>query len=708
MRRHGTFVLTIGLLAVSLLAILAAPSHAQEGKWLAVLDSKAGLEEKSAACRELARVGTKESVPALASLLGDEKLSHMARYALETIRDPSVDDALRTALSTVQGRPRLGVIGSLGVRHDAKAVEPLAALLKGPGADEAQATARALGAIGTPAAATALQNALAGASGGNLAAICEGLLRAAESLRAEGQVAEARAIYDRLRSSAGVPPPARAAALRGAILVRGKQGAPLIADAIRGSDKTLAAAALRAAMELPYAEIAEALAAELPKATTDRRGLLLTALADRGDPRVLPAVLQAAKSDDGQFRIVALKALKRLSNESCIPALLDAAADSNSEVSQVAMETIDILPGKAVDQQISARLPKAEGRSRIALIELLGRRRSSAAAPALWLAADDKDPAVRVAALAALGEVAGLADLPKLLGRLGDAKDDAEAAALEKALREVGTRAADRDAVAAEIAALLAKVRGPAKARILAVLNAIGGRKSLEAVAAAARSDDADFRNAAFRVLGQWTSVDAAPVLLDLCRTVDDGKLKVGAVRAYIRIARQFDMPAGQRAEMCRTALGIAQRDEDKRLVLEILLRYPGKEMRAIVLEAAKDPILKDEASMVLMAMAQNKSINRAELGKALAQAGHKPVKLEIVQAEFGAGSQTKDVSDILRKHAGNYRVIFLPGETYNEAFGGDPAPGSVKQLTVKYRIDGRSGEVSLSENAMIVLPMPK
>ena len=71
-------------------------------------------------------VATKEAVPTLAALLGDEKLSHMARYALEAIPDPSVDDALRDALGKLQGRPRLGVIGSLGVRRDAKAVDALA------------------------------------------------------------------------------------------------------------------------------------------------------------------------------------------------------------------------------------------------------------------------------------------------------------------------------------------------------------------------------------------------------------------------------------------------------------------------------------------------------------------------------------------------------------------------------------------------------
>ena len=99
---------------------------ADETELLKVLRSDADVQAKSAACQQLAREATKDAVPVLAELLADEKLSHMARYAMERHRDPSVDQALREALDKVQGRPRLGVIGSLGVRRDAKAVEPLA------------------------------------------------------------------------------------------------------------------------------------------------------------------------------------------------------------------------------------------------------------------------------------------------------------------------------------------------------------------------------------------------------------------------------------------------------------------------------------------------------------------------------------------------------------------------------------------------------
>ncbi|MGB0070790.1 MAG: hypothetical protein WBQ11_22425, partial [Isosphaeraceae bacterium] len=60
----------------------------EEAKLIAVLKSDAPRKAKADACRELARVGTRESVAPLAALLCNEELSHMARYGLEPIPDP--------------------------------------------------------------------------------------------------------------------------------------------------------------------------------------------------------------------------------------------------------------------------------------------------------------------------------------------------------------------------------------------------------------------------------------------------------------------------------------------------------------------------------------------------------------------------------------------------------------------------------------------
>ena len=52
--------------------------------------------------------------------------------------------------------------------------------------------------------------------------------------------------------------------------------------------------------------------------------------------------------------------------------------------------------------------------------------------------------------------------------------------------------------------------------------------------------------------------------------------------------------------------------------------------------------------------------------------------------------------------------LITLPENTYNKSFGGDPAPGSTKQLKVQYKINGKPGEATFAEGALIVLPTPK
>jgi hypothetical protein len=82
-------------------------------------------------------------------------------------------------------------------------------------------------------------------------------------------------------------------------------------------------------------------------------------------------------------------------------------------------------------------------------------------------------------------------------------------------------------------------------------------------------------------------------------------------------------------------------------------------------------------------------------------------VQLEILRATYGAGEVQKDVTTPLRKVAGNVPLIPLPAATYNASFGGDPAPGKAKRLSIQYRLDGQPGEASFAEDAVIVLPVP-
>jgi HEAT repeat protein len=691
-----------------LAACVAVVARAEDQqKLIEVLKSSAAPAEKATACKLLAVYGNQDAVPALAALLGDRELSSWARIALEAIPGPAADAAMREALGKVQGRLRLGVINSLAVRHDAKAVDALAALVKDADVDVAATAAVALGRIGGDAAVKALEPAMASAQAAVRSAAAEGCILCAEKTLAAGNAAEAVKLYDAVRK-ANVPAQRVREAIRGTILAQGAAGVPLLVEQLQSAEKAQFALGLRVARELSAPEVTAALVAQLAKAAPDRQGLLILALADRGNAVPLDAVLQVAKSGPPQSRSVAIRVLERLGNASCLPVLLDAAQDADEEIAQAALAVLADMPGADVDKDMAGRLSQAQGKMRQILIEIAGRRPLVVAVPMLLKAADDADAQVRGAAIVALGSTIEAKDLPVLIAKLAKPQTEDDAAAAGKALEIACQRMPDREAATKQLVVAMSGVPAAVKIRLLETLTAVGGAGALQAVAAAVKDSDPEVQDAGSRLLGAWMDVDVAPVLLDLAKNAADQKYQIRAMRGYIRLVRQFTMSDADRVAMCRAALETAQRSAEKKLVLEVMGRYPSPGMLPLALEATKIKDLKNQALAVAMLVAGKTGARSVELQKLLAEGGRGMAKIEIVKAEYGAGTNVKDVTTILRKHVHDFPIIVLPSPSYNGTFGGDPAPGKVKQLKVQYRMDGKAGEVSFQENASIELPKPK
>lgn len=167
-------------------------------------------------------------------------------------------------------------------------------------------------------------------------------------------------------------------------------------------------------------------------------------------------------------------------------------------------------------------------------------------------------------------------------------------------------------------------------------------------------------------------------------------------------------MPKKQRAEMCRQAFDVALRPDEKKLVLDVLKLYPDAETFRLAQDAMRVPGLKPEATEATLVIAQKMGGKKLDIAKLLSQGGFEKVKLEIIKAEYGSGSTFKDVTAVLQKQAADLPFITLPSPNYNTNFGGDPVPGKVKQLKIRYRINGKEGEASFAENALIILPLAK
>jgi HEAT repeat protein len=704
---------TISVVFLAAFVVMAALAHAadsqnaaKEKELIEKLRSDSPAAEKAIACKQLAVYGSQQAVPELARLLTDERLASWSRIALEAIPGPEADEALRKAMDSLKGKLLIGTINSIGVRRDHGAVDPMTVQLQDPDADVASAAAVALGRIGNAAATKTLRGSLAGAPAKVRTAVAEGCILCAERLMTEGKTNEAVEIYDEVRR-ADVPKQKILEATRGAILARKSDGIPLLIEQLRSADKGLFQIGLRTARELPGREVADALAAELARTTPDRAALLLAAFADRNDSIVPPAVLEVAKSGPKQVRIAAIGVVGRLGDASSLSTLLEIATETDAELAQTAKTALAGLPGEKINAEVVARLPKAEGKTLSVLIELVGQRRIDAT-PVLVKAVDHPDAAIRSAALTALGATVGAKQLSVLVSQAVSPKNPDDAQVAQKALRAACIRMPDREACAAELAAAMPRASVSTRSILLEILGEMGGAKALATIGAAVKGSDPELQDTGSRVLGEWMTVDAAPVLLDLAKTAPSDRYQVRALRGYIRLARQFSMPDQHRAEMCQNALDASSRAAEQQLVLTVLERYPSPDALKVAIKARQVPALKEDATRVTLVIIQKLGDKGGDARELLAKIGLDPVKVEIIKAEYGAGTMQKDVTKALQQHVRDLPLITLPSPSYSASFGGDPVPGTAKQLKVQYRINGKAGEASFPEDAIVMLPMPK
>ncbi len=177
-----------------------------------VKDPNSTVFQKAIACKKLSIVGGREAIAPMAALLDHPQLACYARFGMEPNPDPSVDEAFRAALPKLTGKLQIGVINSIGVRRDAKAVDALEKLIGHSDPGVAQAAAASVGMIGGPQASRVLQSALGRVKAPVFPVVARAALLCAEGLMAADR-ARALDLYREL-SAESMPKPVRLAALR--------------------------------------------------------------------------------------------------------------------------------------------------------------------------------------------------------------------------------------------------------------------------------------------------------------------------------------------------------------------------------------------------------------------------------------------------------------------------------------------------------------
>lgn len=622
-RIHTVLVITLLLAGIVTVSAQTVPPKSDEGK---LIDAIRYHKGKVDACRGLALIGTKQSIPTLAALLGNEQLSHMARYALEPIPDPAVDAAFRDALGTLKGKPLIGVIGSIGVRRDAQAVQPLMQILvqNQAGPEAMGAAVRALGKIGTMEAAEVLKAGLDHAPPEGMLDVYEGLFRCAETLAAEGNQSAVVDIYDTVLARDAAHQ-VRAGALRGAILARGikediprrpgettKQclerkddGATMLLKYLQSDDYIMFSAAAQAALELPGSEVTGSLVSVLNGLPADNQILVLWTLGKRGDVAALPAVSALANDGPKGTRMEAIRVMAQFQDGAAVPELVKLMKDSDKDIAGAAQESLAAIPGRRADSAVVAMLASGQTSERLTALDLMGRRRMTSSVPAILKAASDPDAEVRPAAFRKVGELGGPAQVPALLDLLMQLEDPRDLTAAERALITVCGKSDDAQSYTGRLTGLMGRASTAQQSALLRVLGAAGGTQALDAVRNAVGDSTATVREAAIRVLCGWSTADAAPDLLKLAKA-PSGAHKTAALRGYITLIRDGSLSTTEKLAMCRQADALIERNDEKKLLLGALGTVASVDALSMAAANLDNPATKNEACFAAVAIAEH------------------------------------------------------------------------------------------------------
>ena len=579
-----------------------------------VLNSNSDTYDKAMACRRLAAIGDQSAVASIAKYLGDEKLATYARSALENIPGKAASDALQTALKSVKGNQLVGVINSINKRKDSQAISDLIPLLSDKNTKVAIAAAHALGSIGSKPAAKALQAAIGKEDATVQREVAFGCLMCARSLAKQGDKKMALALTEAV-NQANLPKNIKLAATQLAIVLKGKAGLSLLTTELKAENLQRFRSALQAARDL--GKISTPTLIDVYNNLSDeRKALIIAALSLSHDPAALPLVREAATKGTGPLKLQAIYALGELDDALNAEAQAETLNDlfglvkqNDSELSAAAQAVIARYSSsqpsakvKTIINENTQKLTESETLPhQLAGIQLAGACRISSITPVLIQLVNHSNPEVKQAAIKALGGTTSSADLPQLIAlALKSANDPTASDALKAACSRLPL-----EKTANTLAMAMQDASTEQKQLLLNQLAALGGKTALKTVVEAAHSNQDALQNTATDLLGKWVTIDVAPPLLDLAKNLENRKYKIRSLRGYIRVARQLNMTPAQRLEVCRNTLAIAERNDEKKLVFEVLRRNPNPKIVNYTTSLLADKQLNVPASATIVSWAE-------------------------------------------------------------------------------------------------------
>ncbi len=490
------------------------------------LDRSTTLEGAAWLIHQLGLTGDSMAVPYLEQLGQRQELMDDARMALELIQAPEASAVLRAWAERATGTPAVGLLRALSNHPSETTTSILLRRMGDPSTAVVAAAAMSLADLGRlPDTVPPVL----GLGGSQLR------LRSAGT-RARAGDRSALSVIEALAMDPSQPAPIRIAALASGAELAPTRFVPLLIRTAVGPDEECARCALSLFARVGNPEDAVALAGELDRIHEARRSLVISALAECGDHRVVPLVRRWLDSSEPTTRAAA--------------ALLWAARGESAEAAEL--------------------LARARRGDEEAFQALASMRSSAVVAPLQsWLSADDVRGRILAARLVASRVQTNLIELVRRQAEGATSSD--EITAMVEALAEIGD--------AGDLPLVLRKLRqcpevsSAIESACIRWVRRGFGAAMHDALARGGTStnEPVPWRQVCIRVLAQIPDPEA---LKTLSRLVEDPD---GAIRsAAARALTQVQAPGALDAMLCAARSGsLSDADRDP-LLLALLQRTPS------------------------------------------------------------------------------------------------------------------------------------
>ncbi len=579
----------------------------------ALLDALAKAKDPTVGAFFLSQVqlaGGRESVRPLERYLRDERLAGPASAALLTIGGPEATGALVKALNAAPPAARLTLVQALGEARSRDAVKKLLPLAESGDESLRRAARFALANIGDPAAGSVLSKSrVAGSFRERQEAPSLYLLyarRLVESGRTNEGVEAARAVLESYTGPEESQHASEALAL--VLTALGPRALPELLSAAASPDRGLRGSALTLAERIPGKEATVAWVEKAASAPPEVRADVVAMLGQRGDAAALPLVKESLHGPDETVRLAAIPAAARLGGEAVLPDLLPLLGTASPKEAAVLKTALLGYPARLVVPEAVRLIDSVPLPARVVLVEVLGEKGARGEVDRMFRLAEDKDPAIRGAALSALGKLATDADLPRLVPMLELATDSNDVVRLQEAVAAAARGNPDEERRGDALVDLVRAASPTGKVAIVKILPRVGGKKALQAAVEQAGSPDLAVQSAAIEALSRWPDPGAADELMKIASSTQNRDHFRSAVQGSVRIVGRSEAPAGKKLASYQKLLELPVEDGDRRTVLAGIGNVREPESLHLLARYLDDPALRDAAASAVLNLASRQS----------------------------------------------------------------------------------------------------